>query len=140
MADEPEVILAAGGLLWREQDGRRRLAVLERARHGDVSLPKGKLGEGEGPDEAAVREVGEETGWDAEITAYAGHLTYRVDHTPKVVFFWHMRATADRGFAASEEVAEPPRWLTPAEAAERLSHEGERALVQRAVAAVAAAG
>ena len=140
MADEPEVILAAGGLLWRGEGAARQLAVLHRARHDDLSLPKGKLDDGEGPDEAALREVREETGWEAEITGYAGHLTYEVGGTPKVVFFWHMGALADRGFAASEEVAEPPRWLAPEEAAERLSYEGERALVRRALAAPATAG
>jgi 8-oxo-dGTP diphosphatase len=51
-------IQAAGGVLMR--DGL--LAVVHRPRYDDWSLPKGKLDRGESFEDAALREVWEETG------------------------------------------------------------------------------
>jgi 8-oxo-(d)GTP phosphatase len=59
------IIHAAGGLLWREADGQRLLAVVHRPRYDDWTLPKGKLDPGEEFAAAALREVGEETGCHA---------------------------------------------------------------------------
>ena len=41
------------------------MAVIHRPKYVDWSLPKGKLEEGEGWQEAALREVEEETGYRA---------------------------------------------------------------------------
>ena len=50
---------AAGGVVL---DGEGRVAVVHRPRHDDWSLPKGKLDPGESFEDAALREVEEETG------------------------------------------------------------------------------
>ncbi|HEX8910321.1 MAG TPA: NUDIX domain-containing protein, partial [Anaeromyxobacteraceae bacterium] len=55
----------AGGLVWRSSPGAARLAVIHRPKRDDWSLPKGKLEPGEGFEEAALREVAEETGLSA---------------------------------------------------------------------------
>ena len=123
------MILAAGGLVWRPGGDGPELAVVHRSRHEDWSLPKGKLEEGEAPDAAAVREVDEEVGWHARITAYADRVTYEVDGDPKVVFFWHMEPV-EEGSGPAEEV-DRVEWLPPDEALRRLSYEGERELVRR---------
>ena len=49
---------AAGGIV--ERDGL--IAVVHRPRYDDWSLPKGKLDRGESWEDAALREVREETG------------------------------------------------------------------------------
>jgi 8-oxo-dGTP pyrophosphatase MutT (NUDIX family) len=80
------IIRAAGGLLWRTgKDGRRRLAVIHRPHREDWSLPKGKLKDGEHWEEAALREVEEETGCKARIASFAGAVHYVPKRTPKVV-------------------------------------------------------
>ena len=55
-------IAAAGGVLWREGDAGREVAVVHRPRYDDWSLPKGKLDDGEPHLVAALREIREETG------------------------------------------------------------------------------
>ena len=64
---------AAGGVVWRERDGRARGAVVHRPRYDDWTLPKGKLDAGEtGTGSAAVREVAEETGAGSRCTRRIG--------------------------------------------------------------------
>ena len=64
---------AAGGVVVR-LDGL--IAVVHRPRQNDWTLPKGKLEAGEDDLAAAVREVEEETGWSAVITADLGTVEY----------------------------------------------------------------
>lgn len=62
------MIEAAGGVVWRTTArGRVEIVVIHRRRHGDWSLPKGKLEVGEAPVAGALREVEEETGLVCEL-------------------------------------------------------------------------
>src|SRR5262249_35139313 len=83
-------IRAAGGLLWRDSSAGPEIVVVHRRRYDDWTLPKGKLEEGESWRDAALREVKEETGYDAKILGFAGAIAYTTDKGPKVVRFWHM--------------------------------------------------
>ncbi len=125
---------AAGAVLIR--DGR--IAVVHRPYRADWSIPKGKLDPGEGFAQAAVRELREETGFDVELGEELPEVRYR-DHRdrPKLVRYWIARVTAGE-FAANDEVDEL-RWLSPDDAAERLTYDADRALV-RSDAVRAAAG
>lgn len=127
-------IRAAGGVLWRPAaDGRVEIAVLHRPHHDDWSLPKGKLDPGETDLEAAVREVGEETGCEVEVGAPLGEVRYEVPagdgRVPKVVTYWAMRA-GDGAFEPNHEI-DALRWLPPEEAVSLLSYGHDRALVNR---------
>jgi 8-oxo-dGTP diphosphatase len=125
------IVRAAGGLLWRDGAGGPRLAVIHRPRHDDWSLPKGKLDDGESWEEAAVREVEEETGCRGRITAFAGATFYVPRRAPKIVLYWHMALEREGRLDAGDEVDEVA-WLAPAEALARLDYEPERRLVERA--------
>ncbi|CQR49199.1 MULTISPECIES: NUDIX hydrolase [Haloferax] len=133
MSQPPTLTFAAGGLL-RRDDGR--LCLVHRPRYDDWSLPKGKLEPGETLVETAVREVREETRCAVDCGRFAGRYEYRVPDDagtpggPKGVFVWHMRVADERPFEPDGEV-DARRWVTPAEALERLSYETERALVRR---------
>ena len=65
MADT--IIRAAGGVIFRETPAGKEILVIQRQRYGDLGLPKGKLNPGESPEEAAIREVREETGLQVDI-------------------------------------------------------------------------
>ena len=82
-------ILAAGGLLWRDES-RSEIAIVHRRRHDDWSLPKGKVDSDETLQQTAAREVEEETGMRPRVLEFAGETFYHVQGRPKSVLSWHM--------------------------------------------------
>jgi 8-oxo-dGTP diphosphatase len=128
-----EVVQAAGGLLVRRYDGRLQIALVHRPIHQDWSYPKGKLEEGETFEEAAQREVFEETGLVCRLLRFIGHTEY-IDRKgrPKVVGYWVMSAEAG-SFEPNEEVDEL-RWLDVATAGLFLTYERDRSLLSAMVA------
>jgi 8-oxo-dGTP diphosphatase len=130
--DSPEV-RAAGGVLLRSGQGGSEVAVIHRPKYGDWSLPKGKLDDGEEFEQAALREVEEETGMRAELGPELSAVSYRDRKgRTKLVRYWVMRVL-DGEFQPGAEVDEL-RWLDPESARELLSYEHDAELVREAVA------
>jgi 8-oxo-dGTP diphosphatase len=125
---QTDVVQAAGGLVLRRQRGTLQLAVVHRPVHQDWSFPKGKLEEGESFDEAARREVQEETGLSCRLIRFIGHTEY-VDRKgrPKAVAYWVMEATGG-SFTPNLEVDEL-RWVPLNEANRLLTYPRDRELV-----------
>lgn len=126
---QEELIKAAGGILWRSGPQGNEIAVIYRGRHQDWTLPKGKLDPGESWEEAALREIREETGCSAELLRFADALFYMVKGRPKVVLYWHMRLVGEPAFEPSEEV-EKLVWLPVADALQRLSYSAEKEMLE----------
>jgi 8-oxo-dGTP pyrophosphatase MutT (NUDIX family) len=122
----PDEIRAAGGVVVRE-DGR--IAVVHRPRYDDWSLPKGKLEPGESFQDAALREVEEETGVRARLEEELEPTHYHVGRRPKTVRWWRMSVDEDLGIDRDVEV-DDMRWVTPDEALRLLSYEYDRELVR----------
>ena len=122
---------AAGGVVWRRSGDRLEVCVVHRPRYEDWSLPKGKLDPGERFEDAALREVEEETGLVCELGRKLPDVTYD-DHKgrSKLVRYWTM--TTERGdgpeFTPNDEVDEL-RWLPVAEAVALLSYAPDRELL-----------
>jgi 8-oxo-dGTP diphosphatase len=120
-----EEVLAAGGIV--ERDGR--IALVHRPKYDDWSLPKGKLDRGESFEDAALREVLEETGLTCTLGDELQPTRYRDPKgRPKLVRYWRMTPTGDDAFEPSREV-DALRWVTPEEARRLLSYDHDRALV-----------
>jgi 8-oxo-dGTP diphosphatase len=128
----PEVAAAGGVLVARDGEGRIKVAVIHRPKYMDWSLPKGKLEEGESWQEAALREVHEETGYRCEPSAELPHVSY-LDRKSrrKLVRYWLMEPI-DGGFEPHGEVDEL-RWVTEDEADELLTYPHDKELVRKAV-------
>jgi 8-oxo-dGTP diphosphatase len=122
-------IEAAGGVVVRD-DGQ--LLVVHRPRYDDWSLPKGKLDPGETFEEAALREVWEETGVRARLERSLPSVEYTVRDRPKLVRYWLMSVESDPGFSPNDEVDEV-RWLTPDEAHRLVSYDHDRVLIRTLV-------
>jgi len=124
-----ELIRAAGAVLVR--DGL--VAVVHRPRYDDWTLPKGKLEPGESDAEAAVREVGEETGFTGTIVADLGTVEYMVTKAgrtlPKQVRYYLMDAIGG-GFTGENEVDEL-QWLDRSAAEALLTYERDREVLAR---------
>jgi 8-oxo-dGTP diphosphatase len=122
-----EQVRAAGGVVAR--DGL--VALVHRPRYDDWSLPKGKLDAGESFEEAALREIEEETGIRARLVRELPETHYEVRGRPKVVRYWLMEVESDPGFVANDEVDEL-RWLEPAQASALLTYERDRDVLSAA--------
>ncbi len=119
---------AAGGVVVRGPEGQREVCVVHRPRYDDWSLPKGKLDAGETFEEAALREVEEETGLRGSLVRELPSTRYRDNkNRPKIVRYWVMEAEGGE-FEPNDEVDEL-RWLPLDEAAETLTYERDRELL-----------
>lgn len=124
------VIQAAGGLVFRQSPkGKLKVLVAHRPRYDDWGLPKGKADKGETPEETAIREVLEETGFHCRIVAPLGATRYRVRNGVKEVTWFAMRPLPDSpGFKKNKEV-DQIQWVTRKQAKALCDYENDRGLI-----------
>ena len=121
MASVSDRIHAAGGVVMR--DGQ--VAVVHRPRYDDWTLPKGKLDSGESFEDAALREVEEETGLRGILVRELPATTYHAGGRPKVVRYWLMDVEHEASFVPNDET-DQLRWVTPDEALRLLTYDRDR--------------
>ena len=122
LMQEYTYIRAAGGIV-RNAEGQ----ILMIFRRGVWDFPKGKVESGEANEEAAVREVFEETGVAARIT---NPVPFSVFHTydtygPKMLketLWYEMKAVAGSTCPQTEEQITQAVWVDPAEARAHLEN------------------
>ena len=112
---------AAGGVVLR--DGL--VAVVHRPRYDDWSLPKGKLDPGESFEEAALREVEEETGLRCRLVRELPTVRYDVRGRLKEVRYWAMEVDDEIPFVPNDEV-DQVRWVAQQEALALLSYDRDQ--------------
>ena len=130
---------SAGGLVIRNLRGRPHLAVI-RVRDEILALPKGHPETGESSQEAALREVREETGLEATPLEKLGDIRYWYardgERVLKVVSFFLFRYRSGRLADHDQEVDEA-LWIPLEEAPERLAYRSEKEIAQTALSRVA---
>jgi 8-oxo-dGTP pyrophosphatase MutT (NUDIX family) len=129
-SSEPE-IRAAGGIVHRRNGDEVEVLVVHRPRYEDWSLPKGKVDPGETLEQAALREVEEETGVRAKLGEHVGKNEYRDRHGRSKRVDWWLMEPVDGDFVPNEEVDET-RWVPVAEARDLLTHEDDFRLIEEA--------
>lgn len=134
---------AAGGVV---TDSQHRVLLIERTIDGrhEVRLPKGHIDPGESPEQAALREVCEETGYcDLEVLADLGWHEVAFEYQGRLVIraerYYLMRLASERRqaphFASVKEALFRNRWEADFDAAaEALTFDAERHTVRRAQA------
>jgi 8-oxo-dGTP pyrophosphatase MutT (NUDIX family) len=127
---------SAGGVVVRDDD----VVVIVPARRGSsgdkvLGLPKGHPDGDETEVDAAIREVREETGVDAEPVERLGEISYTYERrgqpVDKRVAFYLLKYRS--GELDHDNEIEHVRWMPLEEAARSLTYEGEREMVQRAL-------
>ncbi len=136
-------IEAAGAVVLRSgADRRREVLVVHRPRYDDWSLPKGKLDPDEELPAAAVREVVEETGQPVRLLSPLDRHSYRsAKSVHKQVCWWIGHPVGDpdptpAGHRRPDDGSQPEvdevAWLPVELAADRLSYDQDRKLVDQA--------
>jgi 8-oxo-(d)GTP phosphatase len=127
------VIKAAGGLVFRVTPrGRIKVLVAHRPRYDDWGLPKGKHDPGESDEEAALREVLEETGFRCRIVEPLPGTRHQTGGRTKEVAWYAMRPLPDSpGFRPNDEIDEI-KWLSPRRAARIVDYDNDRRLIEGA--------
>jgi ADP-ribose pyrophosphatase YjhB (NUDIX family) len=127
---------SAGGVVIRHTGDEAEIALVS-PREGVLALPKGHPDSGETLEQAATREVREETGLVAEPLGKLGEVQYwyrlRGDRILKTVTFFLFRYLSGSVADHDDEVIWAG-WVPLEEAPRRLSYKGEREMVEKALA------
>ena len=144
MSVRTETQVSAGGVVVRRIRGRPHVALICVGPKRRWQLPKGLVERGEAPEAAATREVREEAGVEAELTAPVDTIEYwyvatrggeRVRYHKRVHFFLFRYRSGD--VADHDHEVLEARWVPAAEAGEMLAFENERQVVEKALAMAA---
>jgi uncharacterized protein involved in tolerance to divalent cations/8-oxo-dGTP pyrophosphatase MutT (NUDIX family) len=138
---EPRTVneVSAGGVIYRRTGGGVEIALIHvRSRWG---LPKGHVEEGESVEQAALREVREETGLEGKLARKLGDIRYSYrDKTKqgepiriaKRVHFFLMRYFSG-DVRDHDHEADDARWFPIEQAIKQLKFATERKMVHRAI-------
>ena len=126
------------------QDDRLEVCLINPVGRRVWGLPKGGVEPGETPEQAALREIEEETGMAGVVERELGSIDYwfyardRGGRIHKTVHFFLVRATDGTTEAHDDEVREA-RWMDARDAFRLMTYPNEREMVRKAAAALGAA-
>ena len=125
--------LAAGGVVIETSGDLVRVLIEHRPRYDDWSFPKGGVNAGESLENAALREVLEESGIECRIrrklaVARYNYRTKRGAVRPKAVHYFLMEAVGGQITTDGDEV-DCAEWFHIAEAERRLSYDFDKEML-----------
>lgn len=129
----------AGAVVFRENNGITESLLVHRLKQNDISLPKGHIEEGESLQQAALREVKEETGYDVTLGELVGRFEYEVlkEEEKKVywrlIYFFVATANGEAEKVMSEEEVSKVEWLPVEDALKALSYDNDRGMMRDAI-------
>lgn len=141
MAVLTETQISAGGIVVRGSGPDAEVALISVGSPPRWQLPKGLIDSGESPESAAIREVREEAGVEAEIVSLIEKVEYwyqasrgkeRVRYH-KFVYFFLMKYLSGDVTDHDHEVNEA-EWVPFTKAEDRLAFKSEKAVARKSLA------
>jgi 8-oxo-dGTP pyrophosphatase MutT (NUDIX family) len=131
--------VSAGGVIYRRRNGQLEIALVGKISPRRWGLPKGGPQKGESLEQAAVREVSEETGLQARLIAPLGEIDYWFrlagQRHFKTVHFYLMEAVGG-DVSQHDHEYDVVEWFTVDEARRDMTYPSEIEIVERAAAAM----
>ena len=127
--------MSAGGVVFRRRDGRVEVALVGRREPERWALPKGAPHQGESLEQAAAREVSEETGLEVRVIRPLAEIGYwfvlrGVRHFKRVHFYLMEAVGGDVSLHDAEY--DVVAWFPIEEARRRISYANEARVVEQA--------
>lgn len=138
--------VSAGGFVVSKTNPTE-VALMARFNRGgklEWCIPKGHLEDQETKEQAAIREVFEETGLEAEITEYLGEVSYQFSQSgkkvAKTVHVFLMKQTGGKLSLEHDphKEASELEWVRVEQLLTRLSHSNERKIADLAISRIEA--
>jgi len=139
--------VSAGGVVYRSSDTGIEIAIVRVVPEKRWQLPKGLIDDGETAEQAALREVREESGIIAELVApietveywfYAARYGERRRYHKFVHFF--LMSYKDGNVDNHDHEVDEARWVTAEDALTMLAFKSERDVVMKAVGMISQSG
>jgi 8-oxo-dGTP diphosphatase len=135
--------VSAGGVVYRRHAGKLQVALISVGEESRWQLPKGLIDSQEVPEAAAIREVREETGVEAELLEFIDKIEYwyysnqkgRRVRFHKKVYFYLMRYLSGDVKNHDQEVNEAA-WFEVEQVVDRLAFDSEKDVVRKAVESI----
>jgi len=143
--DRTEREFSAGGVVLEEAgtsgEAGGQVAVVVPTRRSPkgqpvLALPKGHIDPGETAEQAAQREVREETGLETELLEKLGDVRYWYQREGRRIFkvvTFYLFAHRGGSFSDHDDEIVEARWMPLPEAVKKLSFKGERDMAARAL-------
>lgn len=127
--------ISAGGVVYKPEGQGRLLLIMDR--YGRWTLPKGKVEPGETVEEAALREIREETGIQGRILGKVGETSYTYQDyrgtIDKTVHYYLVEAVDGEPKPQITEVRDV-RWFSLDDGLARFGYDNTLSIVNRAIA------
>lgn len=136
--------VSAGGVVYRQSPDGIGVLLCGRAYDGLWALPKGTPEHGETLEDAALREVAEETGLAVEIVSPLGTIAYAFNRPgvrfEKTVHHYLMRPTGGGAIDNHDREYDRVEWFPAPEALRVMTHRNEASVIARALHAIDSRG
>jgi len=129
--------VSSGGIIFKKEDGKLEVALITRRNRTIWCLPKGKVEKSESFEEAAKRELREETGLEGELVKKIGYIHYFYSvkeeqiRFSKTVYFYLFRYKSGNTQDHDDEV-DAVEWFDIDTAINKLSYKSEKETLVKA--------
>jgi len=127
--------ISSGGVVYRKERNKIQFLLIKDS-YGRWALPKGKIEKNEKPEEAAKREIQEETGLkDLKIVSKLGQIKYFYKLHDQPIFkivYNYLLETNQKELKPSWEIKEA-KWYSQKEALKTIAYKNTKVILEKAI-------